>query len=105
MLTAVMATRRKITRFAPWLLAAVLLTVQALTFAHELQHDLHQHDDPSCVLHLHLKQTGHPPAAIALLPSSASHDMAPAAACTEAAAAPVLGYRTRAPPLTSVCSI
>lgn len=100
-----MTERRAKPGFVPWLLAVALLAVQALTFAHELQHDLHQHDDPSCVLHLHTKHAGHPSADVALVVVAASRALAPSTESGAIDTTPVLGYRTRAPPLSSVRSI
>ena len=100
-----MLRRRAKNGLAPWLLAVMLLAVQALSFAHELQHDLKQHDDTSCVLHVHTKHVGHPSADVTLVVLAPTRDAAPETLSTERGAAPVLGYRTRAPPLSSVRSI
>lgn len=100
-----MMKRRTKPQFVPWLLAVAFLAVQALAFAHELQHDLQQHDDPSCVLHLHTKHAGHPAATVAPIVAALPDAIVPAAASGAIAATPILGYRTRAPPLSSSRSI
>lgn len=86
-------------KFAPWLFVLVLLAVQAITLAHEIQHDLRQHDDSSCVLHLHAKQAGNGLSASVLLPPVfASAQDYPCRAITLPVSLSALGYRTRAPP-------
>jgi hypothetical protein len=43
--------RGRVHRGVPWLLAVALLVVPATALGHELEHVLHQHDDP-CGLHV-----------------------------------------------------
>lgn len=100
-----MSTRRATSRLVPWLLALVLLAAQALAFAHTLKHDLHQHDDPSCVLHLHTKHVGQASAGNSLSVLVTPADDTSGAASTFIECTAVLGYRTRAPPLSSARSI
>lgn len=93
-----MRTLRLSAKRLAWLLAAVLLAAQASAATHELQHDLRQHNDASCALHLHAKQAAQA-AAVPALPAIAPPDAAPCAVPVVAAvAASTLGYRTRAPP-------
>jgi hypothetical protein len=101
----VMLTRGKQLRLVPWLLAAALIAVQALAFAHELQHDLKQHDDASCVLHLHTKHAGHPSPTLTLPAAAVPHAIVAPAVSVHIDAAPALGYRTRAPPFSFLRSL
>lgn len=96
--------RRTTFALAPWLLAVVLLAVQTFAYAHELQHDLKQHDDTSCVLHLHAKQAGQPTADAALVVVAPIRTERLPTAGAVPYPARVLGYRTRAPPHSSVRS-
>lgn len=86
-------------------MAAAFLAAQAIAFAHELQHDLRLHDDPSCLLHLHTQQTNHAPADTALPIVVAARDAPPPPPTAAVGIAPVLGYQTRAPPSSFVRSI
>lgn len=96
---------RSQSRFLPWLLALVFLAVQAITFAHELKHDLHQHDDASCVLHLHTKHSSHVAAGVAWYAAHATCESSPSLDVTPARAASVRRYDTRAPPSPSSVSV
>ena len=95
-----MIPRRSPLRFLPWLLAAVFLSVQAIALAHEIKHDLRQHDDGACVLHLHAKHgkdglaAGTQPPA----PATSVQQFDPIAPALLPSAR-ILGYRTRAPPV------
>jgi hypothetical protein len=61
--------RRLQPRWIAWLLATAFIAIQAIALAHELKHDLRQHDDASCVLHLQTKSGGgNSPAAELLAP-------------------------------------
>jgi hypothetical protein len=51
--------RRQI-RCLPVLAALALLILQTAAFAHEIEHDLEQHDEPACALHLYTGQAGKP---------------------------------------------
>lgn len=96
--------RRVQPKFLPWLLALAFLAVQAAAFAHELQHDLRQHGDASCVLHLHAKQAGQPAPGPFFVPVRAAPAPSRRPAAVAVSAPPALGYRTRAPPRASVRS-
>lgn len=100
-----MSKRRTAARLLPWLLAAAFLAVQTATFAHELKHDLDLHDDPSCILHLYTKHVGHTVADTAPALIAVPQALAAARASRDAGDEPRLGYRTRAPPLSSSRSI
>lgn len=96
-----MNKRSTMFRLAPWLLAVVLLAAQTLALAHEIKHDLRQHDDASCVLHLHSKHHGQAATAMALSGAIVPHAAPVLLAVTQPRAVAPLGYRTRAPPLFS----
>jgi hypothetical protein len=87
-------------RFPRWLLAAAFLSVQAIALAHEIKHDLRQHEDTACVLHLHAKHggdgliAGTPPTA----PAASIQRFDPTAPAP-LSGTHVLGYRSRAPPV------
>lgn len=95
-----MIRRRTRSRLVPWLCATVFLALQAVALAHELTHDLRQHNDAACVLHLHAKQSGAPAAAQALFAPVfvADPTLAPGDSVVPFSL-PALGYRPRAPPL------
>lgn len=95
-----MIRSRTKSRLIPLLLAAAFLAVQAVALAHEINHDLRQHNDASCVLHLYSKHAGGSPAATFLLapPLIAAH-VALAPATTLPFSPPALGFQSRAPPV------
>jgi len=95
-----MLARRAKPTWIAWLLAVALLAIQAIALAHEIKHDLRQHDDSACVLHLYTKHAGGKLNADSLLPALYTANENPA--CVDAGmpvSAPSLGYRTRAPPV------
>lgn len=82
-----------------WLLAIAFLAVQAIALAHEIKHDLQQHNDPSCVLHLHAKQSGDTPSAQLRLTAPLAFDTALFTHETRPLVARwALPYKSRAPP-------
>ena len=93
-----MSPRRLPPKVVFWLLAAMFLAAQAAAFAHELQHDLRLHNEPACVLHLHVQQAGQPAAEafVALVPGPVAPR--PPRATAQFRAPIALGYHTRAPP-------
>jgi len=86
-------------------LFALLLT-GATALAHEIKHDLHQHDDASCVLHLHANQTDKvisaAPFVVPLSPRHLTPASFPAASFCGRNTAP---FHARAPPSSSRHSI
>lgn len=82
------------------LLASIaFLAVEAIALAHEIEHDLAQHSEPSCALHLYVGHAGTTPNAtvsIDLHPLTDSFLPPPAVAAPETA--PRLAYYGRAPP-------
>ncbi|HEX9813191.1 MAG TPA: hypothetical protein VGA88_14045 [Burkholderiales bacterium] len=78
----------------------MFLSVQAIALAHEIKHDLRQHDDGACVLHLHAKHAGDGLAAGTQAPAVvlSAQQFSPGAPAI-VRGAPTLGYRTRAPPV------
>jgi hypothetical protein len=94
-----LAHRAKPTWFA-WFLAVAFLAIQAIALAHELKHDLRQHDDSSCVLHLYTKHAGGKLNAGSLLPTLYTASESPTFPDTTIlVSTSALGYRTRAPPV------
>jgi len=100
---------RKITaqfRFTACALALALLTLETAALTHELRHDLHQHDDASCVLHLYADHLAKTPAAHAHVVTVITRDAARTpTAVTLAALWRGTHYRSRAPPRSSDTSI
>ncbi|MFL6713660.1 MAG: hypothetical protein ACJ8LN_12140 [Sulfurifustis sp.] len=95
-------TKRRLTpRFFPWLFAMAFLAVQAITFVHELKHDLHQHDDTTCVLHLHTKHSGHVDSGIVWYASHGPRESPPSLEIFTVRSTPAHSYDTRAPPFRS----
>jgi hypothetical protein len=87
------------------LLVLAFLTVEAAAFTHELRHDLQQHDDPSCVLHLyaeHLAKTTTAHAAVIAAPLQHAIQTSPDVRIV--ALARLFNYHVRAPPLSSARS-
>src|SRR5581483_466185 len=87
---------------ALWLFAVAFLAIQTITLAHEIKHDLHQHDDKACVLHLHTKDHGQAAAHIAPFAILAPCEAPAPVTVASVGTAPTLGYHTRAPLLPSV---
>ena len=92
------STRRHPSLFA--LLATIaFLALETMALAHEIEHDLAQHSEPTCALHLYVGHAGTTPVATAsidvhLLPDS----FLPPPAVAAPKATPRLAYRGRAPP-------
>jgi hypothetical protein len=88
------------------LLALAFLALQTTALTHELRHDLHQHDDISCVLHLyadHLDKTA--ASAGGGVVAIAQHDVQLPADIRPVVLQQAFNYHVRAPPLSSVRSI
>lgn len=95
-------SERHIRRFSVWLAAVAFLAIQTVAFAHEIKHDLHQHD-ASCALHVYAEQVGKLPAADVAFVAVILPDVVPIAepiTLTVAPSAP--RYLSRAPPLSSL---
>jgi hypothetical protein len=89
-------------KLASWLLAAAFLAIQAIAFAHEIKHDLHQHDS-TCALHVYADHLGKAPTAstgfaLVVLPDATF--VSPDTVAIHAS--PAVGYHSRAPPLSSI---
>jgi hypothetical protein len=89
-------------RLLACLAAAAFVALETIALAHEVEHDLAQHDEPVCGLHLYIGHFGKAsaaPSSIVVAPLSAFYL---AASFPELPQAPrVLGYRGRAPPLSA----
>lgn len=100
MLPIEMARPKVQRKFVLWLLAAAFFALQTAALAHELQHDLRQHNEAACALHLHAEQTGQAaagsPLPVAVVLDNAPTRLAPAQVHASAA----LAYYTRAPPVS-----
>lgn len=93
-------TRR---RFNPpwiaWLFAVAFVSVQAIALAHEVKHDLRQHDDASCVLHLQAKSAGgNAQTTVLLMPFFTGTGTLPASDAAIDLPLRPNGYDSRAPP-------
>ena len=89
-------------RIGAYLLVAAFLALEVTVLTHEISHDLHQHDDPSCVLHLcaeHLAKTSVASPSIALV--IAHGDVHAPLSFVSVVPAPTSSYRSRAPPHSS----
>jgi hypothetical protein len=76
-----------------------LLAIESIALAHEIEHDLGQHDEPTCALHLFVSNFGKSAAdgfSIACAVVPAEFDVVPRSAAPSLAL--VLGYHGRAPP-------
>jgi hypothetical protein len=80
------------------LAAVALLILQTVAIAHEVEHNLNQHDEPTCALHLYTGHAGHPAYIDSdpLIVAPASIAAAPFVFFTTSRH--VLAYRGRAPP-------
>lgn len=84
------------------LASLAFFAIGTIAMAHEIEHDLAQHDEPSCALHLYVGHAGTTPNAtvsIDLRPLTDSFLLPPAVASPETA--PRLPYYGRAPPALS----
>lgn len=89
-----------------WLLAAAFVAITTTALAHELQHDLEQHDDSACALHLYAGGSAKAPAGGYAIAVSGVHDRPAVSGQTIFPFPPrVLGYNVRAPPASFVRSI
>jgi hypothetical protein len=80
-----------------------LLVLQTAAFAHEIEHDLEQHDEPTCALHLYTGQAGKTAASDLGLPvavTSTFYTVIPSPRAPQTQF--VAGYRGRAPPLLTI---
>lgn len=85
-----------------WLLAAAFVAVTNAALAHELKHELKQHDEIACALHLYSGHHGKAAAPCrAPLPVATSDAPATATPAGFRSATVALGYRGRAPPPAS----
>lgn len=96
-----MTRRSAKSKLISWLLAAAFLAIQAIALAHEIKHDLRQHNDATCVLHLYTKHHGPATTDAALYATPIPCDAPPPPPGARVRTAPTLGYHTRAPPLPS----
>lgn len=95
------STRRHSSLIAP-LAAIVFLAIQTIALAHEIEHDLAQHDEPGCGLHLYISHFGKASAALPIIVVAPLSALYLAASFPQMPQAPrVLGYRGRAPPLSA----
>lgn len=96
--------RQRHTRFLTGLLAgAALLFVTTQAAVHDIEHDLNQHDEPTCALHLLADHAGK--ALIAVTPDVSTPPYRPVAVSGVARSAPrlhVTSFRARAPPVSAV---
>jgi hypothetical protein len=84
------------------LLAGLFLAVQAAALTHELNHVLHQHDNPSCALHLYAENPGKASAADCSFAIGVVHDTPTVPPQTIFVSLErALGYHVRAPPHSS----
>lgn len=94
-----MTQRRFNPRWIAWLFALAFIAVQAIALAHELKHDLRQHDDASCVLHLQAKSVGdNAPITVLLAPFYTGAGTLPASDAAIGMPLRPTGYHSRAPP-------
>jgi hypothetical protein len=88
-------------KFTAWLATVAFLAIQTIAFAHEIKHDLHQHD-ASCALHVYVEQVGKVPTGdIAFVAVVLPDAVLIALDVAIALASPAPLYRTRAPPSSS----
>jgi len=93
-------------RIAACLLALVFVALQTTALTHELRHDLHQHDDASCVLHLYADHVAKTVAAAAsAVVFLTQRNVQPRIDIRLVALQRVFNYQVRAPPVFSVRSI
>lgn len=93
-----MILRRNKRYLATWFAALAFLAIQAIVLAHEVKHDLHQHD-AACALHFYAEHLGKTPTSHLATVAIVVSDETPAPPGTVAASAPrAPGYHTRAPP-------
>lgn len=94
-----MTQRRLHPRWFAWLLAVAFIAVQAMALAHEIKHDLRQHDDASCVLHLQVKSVGGDShGTLVLAPLYTGLGTLPGSDITIDLPLRATGYHSRAPP-------
>jgi hypothetical protein len=85
-----------------FLVAAILLVAQTAAAAHELQHALHHHDNPSCAMHLFADHVGKAPSnVVAISLPRQLHDAPIARVPAFVPATTALRYYTRGPPRSS----
>ena len=86
---------------ASWLLAAVFVAVQAIAFAHEIKHDLHQHD-ASCALHFYAEHLGKAPtSAVGFVAIVIPGESPVRSEAGDASTSASVSYQSRAPPVSS----
>lgn len=91
-----------VSRFGRALLAAVLLAVQAAAATHELEHALHEHDDPACALHLYCGNTSNVATSDADVARNIACDQPPLSSLPRFSFSDrIADYRARAPPIIS----
>ena len=85
-------------RFLAIVAAIALLAIGTIALAHEIEHDLGNHDEPSCPLHLYVSNVGAAAGEAGHVPVADLATPDPAAAIATPQTALRLGYRGRAPP-------
>lgn len=94
-----MRSARRCSSLIAILAAIVFLAIETIALAHEIEHDLDQHDEPTCALHLYVGHVGDTPIAavsVNVVPMPNNFLLSPDVAAP--AAIPRLAYRGRAPP-------
>jgi hypothetical protein len=84
------------------LASIAFLAIEAIALAHEIEHDLEQHNESSCALHLYIGHAGTTPNAVVGVDAHPLPDsFLPSPAVATPVTTPRLAYRGRAPPALS----
>lgn len=85
-----------------FVVAIMFLAAQTAAAAHELQHALHHHENPSCAMHLYADHVGKAPSdVVAVSLPRQLHDAPAARVLVLVPTTTALGYYTRGPPRSS----
>ena len=92
-------------RILVWSLAVTFLAIETLALAHEIQHDLRQHES-SCALHIYAGELGKTPTAVSgVALANTVQEFYSIPISGPIFSLPALGYHVRAPPSSSVRSL
>jgi len=94
-----MRSTRRHSSLIALLAAIVFLAIQTIALAHEIDHDLAQHNEPSCALHLYVGHAGTTPnTTISIDVHPLPDSFLPPSTVAAFDVTPQLAYRGRAPP-------